>query len=99
MEIQYKKEKISLTISPYLKKRVNELVDSGDFSSASDLVSTALAEFIGKHDDRTNRKISSIDGTLELLLRGILQTEEGKNFLSSICENESKKKKGEIILR
>lgn len=41
------KETISATVSPYIKKQVEELVASGDFSSMSDFVSIAISEFIG----------------------------------------------------
>lgn len=43
------KESIHVTVSPYLKKQADQLVESEDFSSMSDLVSIALAEFIGKY--------------------------------------------------
>jgi len=49
MAIQYKKESIHATVSPYIKKQAEELVDTKDFSSMSDLVSIALAEFIGRY--------------------------------------------------
>lgn len=43
-----KKGIIHATVSPYIMKRVDELVADGKFSSRSDLVSIALAEFINK---------------------------------------------------
>ena len=49
MPIHYKKESIHATVSPYIKKQAEELVSTGDFSSMSDLVSVALAEFIGRY--------------------------------------------------
>lgn len=41
---------ISITVSPYIKKRADELVESKQFSSVSDLVNIALTEFITKLD-------------------------------------------------
>ncbi|WMW22769.1 hypothetical protein RE476_02805 [Methanolobus mangrovi] len=64
MTIQYKKESIHATVSPYIKKQAEELVDTGDFSSMSDLVSVALAEFIGRYKREQKEKDM---GTEELL--------------------------------
>ena len=44
-----KKNTICATVSPYIKKQVDELVATGDFSSMSDLVSIAISEFIGQY--------------------------------------------------
>lgn len=49
MAIKYKKESIHVTVSPYIKKQAEELVATEEFSSMSDLVSIALAEFIGRY--------------------------------------------------
>lgn len=50
---------ITTSVSPYLKDQAEALVESGDFSSMSDLVSIALAEFIGRytreHQDRIRK--------------------------------------------
>ncbi|TGC11572.1 hypothetical protein [Methanolobus halotolerans] len=56
MAIQYKKESIHATVSPYIKKQAEELVATGDFSSMSDLVSIALAEFIGRYNREQKEK-------------------------------------------
>jgi Arc/MetJ-type ribon-helix-helix transcriptional regulator len=39
---------ITASVSPYIKEQAEALVESGNFGSMSDLVSIALAEFIGK---------------------------------------------------
>jgi len=49
MAIRYRKESIHATVSPYIKKQAEELVATEEFSSMSDLVSIALAEFIGRY--------------------------------------------------
>lgn len=59
-KIQYKKEKINATVSPYLKKRIDELVEKNEFSSISDFVSIASAYFLSDYDSReesTKKKI------------------------------------------
>ncbi|WP_048181329.1 ribbon-helix-helix domain-containing protein [Methanosarcina sp. MTP4] len=87
MTIQYKKEKISSTISPYLKNRIDEFVDSGEFSSVSDFVNTAIAEFIAKYDERVSREIQQSETKLpEIMLNAILQTGEGRELLASLCK-------------
>jgi len=46
------KDTICATVSPYVKRRVLELVDSDDFSSMSDLVSVAVTDFIARYDSK-----------------------------------------------
>ena len=60
MAIQYKKESIHATVSPYIKKQAEELVATGDFSSMSDLVSIALAEFIGRYNREQKEKEAAL---------------------------------------
>lgn len=50
MATKRNKESIHATVSPYLKKQADELVATEEFSSMSDLVSIALAEFIGRYN-------------------------------------------------
>jgi Arc/MetJ-type ribon-helix-helix transcriptional regulator len=45
-----KKYKIGVTISPYLKERADQLIEEQKFSSMSDLMSVALAKFLGEYD-------------------------------------------------
>jgi Arc/MetJ-type ribon-helix-helix transcriptional regulator len=49
VDAKRKKETICATVSPYTKKKVDELVESGEFSSMSDLVSVAITEFLTKY--------------------------------------------------
>jgi Arc/MetJ-type ribon-helix-helix transcriptional regulator len=44
------KETICATVSPYTKKQVEALVDSGEFGSMSDLVGVAITEFLTKYN-------------------------------------------------
>jgi Arc/MetJ-type ribon-helix-helix transcriptional regulator len=48
--IRKKKENITVTVSPYLKKQLDEMVESGDFSSMSDLAMMAFSEFVTKYN-------------------------------------------------
>jgi Arc/MetJ-type ribon-helix-helix transcriptional regulator len=50
------KPTISVTISPHLKRRIDEIVATGEFAGASDLVSHALSEFLGKYDEEKKFK-------------------------------------------
>lgn len=50
VEIKYRKEVIHATVSPYIKKKADELVANKEFSSISDLVNTALTEFINRYE-------------------------------------------------
>jgi Arc/MetJ-type ribon-helix-helix transcriptional regulator len=61
-KIEPKKEKLSATISPYLKDRIDTLVNDGKFSSASELTSTALAYFFGCYDVRMNEEKKRKEG-------------------------------------
>ncbi|MHC1757527.1 MAG: ribbon-helix-helix domain-containing protein [Methanosarcina sp.] len=47
-----KKNTLNVTVSPYLAKKVDKLVNERIFSSASDLVSLALSEFLVKFPDQ-----------------------------------------------
>lgn len=55
-EIQYRKATINATVSPYIKKKADELVANKEFSSISDLVNTALTEFISKYEAEKRAK-------------------------------------------
>lgn len=59
MKIKQKKESIHATVSPYIKRQAEELVAKEEFSSMSDLVSIALAEFIGKYNREEKEKESA----------------------------------------
>ena len=92
MDIQYKKEKISATISPYIKKQVDELVESGNFSSVSDLVNTALAEFLVKFNQKSSQEPKKELDTLPELIRIILESEEGRKIVEETFEKRKTEK-------
>ncbi len=47
-----KKGTIHATISPYVLKRAEKLVEDKEFSSLSDLVNSALIEFLDRYEDK-----------------------------------------------
>lgn len=53
-----KKETICATVSPYTKKQVDMLVESGEFSSMSDLVSVAITEFLTKYNAEKQKALT-----------------------------------------
>jgi len=46
------KETISATVSPYLKVQVEEIVETGEFSSTSDFVTIAIMDLIKKLESK-----------------------------------------------
>lgn len=78
-----KKMKLSATISPYLKKRVDELVESGVFVSASEFTGISFAEFLGRYD--MYKEITDMAQQLEEQNR---ELENIKRELKGIKENQ-----------
>ena len=62
--VKRNKPLISASVSPYIKEEAEALVESGKFGSMSDLVSIALAEFIGAYNRKQKEKesLSSNEG-------------------------------------
>lgn len=68
------KERISVTVSPHLKKRNRELLDAHEFSSESELVTVALSEFYGRYDHMRDleilkQQIEDLNSKYEILKR------------------------------
>lgn len=61
-----KKENVTITISPYLKKQLDIMVESGDFSSLSDLATIALSEFVSKYNAQKGSNVQKTDNNNEL---------------------------------
>ena len=49
-ELRRRKAVINCAVSPYIKDRIEELVEYGRFSTISDAVAIALLEMIHKHE-------------------------------------------------
>lgn len=85
-----KKEAIHATVSPYIKKKADELVAKKDFSSMSDLVNTALTEFIVKYVQEKKitaaKKGESINEGDEQLLTILRMIEASPEFRKKVIE-------------
>lgn len=76
-----KKEQINVTVYPWIKNDVQNLSDTPEFSSISDIVYQVLSEFFGKYDylkaresKEREKRISGRDYEGELWnYRGFLQ--------------------------
>lgn len=54
MTVKERKTKVtSVAINEYLTERAKKLVDTGQFSSVSDVITTALTEFLYKNEHST----------------------------------------------
>lgn len=51
-----RKERITVYISPYLYNEIKEMVDSGDFSSESDIGYQALSKFVTDYMSRRKKR-------------------------------------------
>jgi Arc/MetJ-type ribon-helix-helix transcriptional regulator len=87
MAAKRNKDSIHATVSPYLKKQAEALVETEEFSSMSDLVSIALAEFIGKYTRDQKEKEHECEGNTPAPSSAdasYLQTKEGRAFVKSV---------------
>jgi Arc/MetJ-type ribon-helix-helix transcriptional regulator len=90
-----KKENVTITLSPYLKKQLDQMVESGDFSSMSDLATMALTEFIGKYNQEQKASSkTSAPISIDIIKTGISlveagEYEEAKKYFAKAKELES----------
>jgi len=83
MEQKKRRTKVqSVALNEYLLDRVNVLVDSGKFSSVSDVIVTALTEFLVKYDVGSSSEIDA-----NVILDALLKTPEGKKALEKLCRS------------
>ena len=54
------KIKISISISKYLKNKIDELVKTGEFSSVSELISIAVTRFLVEYEKEKEKKDSKL---------------------------------------
>lgn len=66
------KEITSVSMNSYLLNRAKELVESNDFSSVSDVISTALAEFLVRYDDRRKTHENQSDNPKKVITRPVV---------------------------
>jgi Arc/MetJ-type ribon-helix-helix transcriptional regulator len=96
------KAQLNSTVSPWIKKRIEEMVQTDDFSSISDVVSQALSEFIGRYDEKKSREGESSVLRPASLDASYFQTLEGKALIKSIIREslsqpEPTKKKPVVV--
>lgn len=97
MEQKKRRTKVqSVALNEYLLDRSNALVKSGKFGSVSDVIVTALTEFLIKHDALKIGGSSSTEIDANVILNAILQTTEGKKALEKICKAPEDPKSVEI---
>ncbi|MDP2218385.1 MAG: hypothetical protein Q8J68_13995 [Methanolobus sp.] len=75
------KAQLNSTVSPWIKKRIEEMVQTEDFSSISDVVSQALSEFIGRYDEIRSQKLKNSAPVVDA---SYFQTSEGKAMIKSV---------------
>ncbi len=66
------KKSISYKAPEYIHKKIQELIDSGEFSSKNDVISIALQEFF---DHRI------FEERMDARIRAFLETEEGRELV------------------
>lgn len=62
------KDTVTISITPYLKKRAQELADLGEFSSISDVFTIALAEFLTNYESRKKAQIQKSELTKPVVI-------------------------------
>jgi len=70
------KKRISVTVSPYLKKRNMKCLEAEEFASESELVTVALSEFYGRYEHRKDfetiqKEIAELNEKLESLKKKV----------------------------
>jgi metal-responsive CopG/Arc/MetJ family transcriptional regulator len=85
MAITRRKSTVNATVSPYLAKRIDEGVESEDYSSQSDIVSIALAEHFVREEQREKEK------KMAELYSILIQHEEGRKLLNEVPRTTKEK--------
>lgn len=76
----------SVSLNGYSLSRVTELVKSNQFNSVSDVISTALTEFLTAYDNQKVSVAKEFETMLPEMFSSFLQSDEGKKILSSMLE-------------
>lgn len=94
MVVKRNKEKVSIAMSSYLVNRAKELVDADEFGSVSDVITTAMSQFILMYDHAqrdgnmqipTAREYVEDAGDLiEGIIKEYMKSPEGKALIKSI---------------
>ena len=94
MVIKRNKEKVSIAMNSYLLNRARSLVDAEDFGSVSDVISTAVSQFILMYDQShrngnqqfssTGEYVADNGDLIEEAIKEYLKSPEGKALIKSI---------------
>lgn len=94
MVVKRNKEKVSIAMSSYLVNRAKEMVNAEEFGSVSDVISTAMSQFIlmydqAKRDDNmqipsAGEYIEDTGDMIEEVIKEYLKSPEGKALIKSI---------------
>ncbi|WP_406660924.1 hypothetical protein V7O66_13955 [Methanolobus sp. ZRKC3] len=85
MVVKRNKEKVSIAMSPYLVKRAKALVESEEFGSVSDVLSTAFSQFLVKYENSAS--VAGCFGGAGLeQLADYFHSQEGKTLIRSIIQ-------------
>jgi Arc/MetJ-type ribon-helix-helix transcriptional regulator len=88
--IKRKKEDLHVTVSPYVKKKMDRLVGNKEFSSATDLTETALTEFLVRYEVESENA-----NAIDILLK-MLETPEGKAAFEKVTKEKQESTKSNI---
>lgn len=84
------KFKTSISLNAHLYNQAKEMVDSNRFSSISDLVSTALTDFLARLEEKEMSEKEQSDMKFKELLQAYSKTDDGQKFLEELAKYEKK---------
>ncbi|WP_319508916.1 hypothetical protein [uncultured Methanolobus sp.] len=94
MVVKRNKEKVSIAMSSYLVNRAKAMVDAEEFGSVSDVISTAMSQFILMYDQAkrdgdtqflsTHEYVEDAGNMIEGVIKEYLKSPEGKALIKSI---------------
>ncbi|WP_319507850.1 hypothetical protein [uncultured Methanolobus sp.] len=94
MVVKRNKEKVSIAMSSYLVNRAKAMVDAEEFGSVSDVISTAMSQFILMYDQAkrdgdtqflsTREYVEDTGNMVEGIIKVYLKSSEGKALIKSI---------------
>jgi Predicted transcriptional regulators containing the CopG/Arc/MetJ DNA-binding domain len=68
-----KKPIISGTVSPQHKRKIDKLIEEGEFASVSDFISQAVSDLLSKYDEKFTGTLSQFTNDEIEILKNILR--------------------------
>ncbi|MDV0447263.1 hypothetical protein MsAg5_11430 [Methanosarcinaceae archaeon Ag5] len=68
-----KKPVISGTISPAHKRKIDDLIQKGEFASVSDFLNQAVSEYLREYDEKQSPSFSSMSESDRMLLSEMIR--------------------------